>query len=328
MKRILVVCTTGMGDALWGTPAIKALKQARPEAEIDIMVQPSWKALFEDNPNIHKIFSYEPLWTKQLLLAFKLLLRKYDCSLLFHVNKDFRRMIPLIRCNNIWAHQKFSWIAPDKTLIFEGRVHGIRRRLEVIKKIGFPSDSSAMEIFLTDRDRKTAQEFLKEKGIGDIPFVYVNMGASLAHKRWPSERFSEVTRRILETGNNAVVLGGGPEEADIIDDVCSKFSERVISVYDRPIRANSALIEKARLMITTDTGPMHIGLALKTPMVALFGPTHPDESGPYQIDASLCKVIQSIKDGIPLCETRPPDMNYFEPISVEDVWEQASALLS
>lgn len=327
MKRILVVCTTGMGDALWGTPAIRALKKAHPEVEIDLLVQSSWKTLFDGNPHIQNIYAYESRWSSQLVLALRLLGRVYDCGLLFHVNKDFRRMIPFLRCPEFWAHQEFPWIESEKTLRFTGTAHGIYRRLELLKKIGVPADGSGMEIFLNEEDRRSAQDFLSQKGIGDEPFVYVNMGASLSHKRWPSERFADLTRRILKESQNAVVLGGGPAEGKIIEEVSAQFPERVCAVYDRSLRANSALIDRASLMVTTDTGPMHIGLALKTPMVALFGPTRPGESGPFEIDPSLCSVLSSTQDGVPLCDTRPPDMNYFDPISVEDVWATVASFI-
>jgi ADP-heptose:LPS heptosyltransferase len=328
MKRILVVCTTGMGDALWGTPAIRALKKAYPSAGIDLLVQPAWKTLFDGNPHLENVYPYESRWSRQLALVIRLARRVYDCGLLFHVNKDFRRMIPLLRCPTFWAHQEFSWIDPEKTLSFTGEVHGIHRRLELLRQIGVPADGGAMEIFLNEDDRKNARDFLTQKGIGETtPYVYVNMGASLAHKRWSSKRFVELTRRILAESHHAVVLGGGPGEGGIIEEVRAHFPERVCAVYDRSLRANSALIEKAGLMVTTDTGPMHIGLALQTPMVALFGPTRPGESGPFEIDPSKCVVLRAMREGVPLCETRPADMNYFDPISIEEVWAKVASFI-
>ena len=72
MKRFLVVSTTGMGDSLWGTPALRALKKSFPDANVHFLVNSHWKELFVGNPNIDRIFTYSPKWFNQPLIGWKL----------------------------------------------------------------------------------------------------------------------------------------------------------------------------------------------------------------------------------------------------------------
>jgi ADP-heptose:LPS heptosyltransferase len=67
MKKILIISVTGMGDSLWGTPGIRALKKSFPEVEIDLLVNRPWKSLFEHNPYLNKIFEYQEQWYRQII---------------------------------------------------------------------------------------------------------------------------------------------------------------------------------------------------------------------------------------------------------------------
>ena len=76
MKKILIISTTGMGDTLWGTPAIRAVKKKFPEVSIDLLIQPQWIALFKESKNIRNSIPYHPKWYRQILLLPNLLKHK------------------------------------------------------------------------------------------------------------------------------------------------------------------------------------------------------------------------------------------------------------
>ena len=147
MKRILVVSTTGMGDCLWGTPALRALKKSFPDADIHFLISPHWEKLFAGNPNIARIINYSPKWFKQPLVGLSLLRYRYDHVLIFHANKDITRLLPWIRYRSLLAHQNSSWILEKNRIRMEGEavVHGIQRRLILIAKIGRAPRSAQSE---------------------------------------------------------------------------------------------------------------------------------------------------------------------------------------
>ena len=80
MKKVLIVSTTGMGDCLWGTPAIRALKKTFPDLDINLLVKEFWRPLFEGNPYISEILEYQKEWFRQPILGFKLCNKNYDLA--------------------------------------------------------------------------------------------------------------------------------------------------------------------------------------------------------------------------------------------------------
>ena len=327
MRNILIVSTTGMGDCLWATPGIRALKKSFSDAAIDLLIRPQWESLYFGSPYIRKIILYQPQWYRQLALLPRLLRTHYDRVLIFHSNKDIGRLIPCLRCAEIWAHQNLPNILDDQILKFSQPIHPILRRAAILEKLNVKMDGTQMEIFFNDKERDEVTSFLNQNQMKAKEFVYLNIGASLSHKRWPSDRMVSLAKLFFEKTSLGIVLGGGPEDAQTIEKIRNQLDqERVIYACHRPLRANCALIDQARLVITTDTGPMHIALATKTPTIALFGPTRLEDSGPYQIDPKLCQVIQStaIEN---IDHTIVDKTDYFDSITVPMVWEKASLLM-
>ena len=119
-----------MGDTLWSTPAIRAIKKTAPNSCIDLLLQPQWKSLFNENKNIRGLYSYYPKWYRQLITLPSILKSNYDHVFIFHANKDISRLLPWIRCSNIWLAQdlnppcRFKW----RTKLFMDYM-GIRKKI-------------------------------------------------------------------------------------------------------------------------------------------------------------------------------------------------------
>ena len=97
-----------MGDTLWGTPSIRAVKKKFPQVSIDLIIQPQWIALFKNNKNISNLIPYHSKWYRQILLLPNLLKSKYDHVLIFHANKDIGRILPWLRTSSVWSHQNIT----------------------------------------------------------------------------------------------------------------------------------------------------------------------------------------------------------------------------
>lgn len=327
MNKILIVSTTGMGDSLWATPAIRALKQSFPEVQLDFLVDARWKPLFHGNPHIHRIHEYRKTWLYQLGIRFKLLLTDYDHALAFHANRDIRRILSGVRSPTLF-HQPFPWLSENQLVAIDGPVHGIQRRLTLIEKLGAKSAGSQMELFFNDQDRAVGGKFLEKNRLSPKNFIYINVGASLPHKRWSPDRFIGLAQKILETTAYKIVLGGGPGETALVESVEARLnSDRVTHAHDRPIRDNAFLIGQARMMVTCDSGPMHIGFALKIPTIALFGVSDPRQSGPFELEEKLCCTILSPVN--PYFHPEGVDNpDCFDQISLSTVWEKVQETLT
>ncbi len=338
-----------MGDTLWGTPAIRAIKKKLPDANIDLLLQKQWMPLFYGNKNLRNLIPYNPRWYHQLLPLLRLSKYCYDHVLIFHSNKDIRRILPCLRTSSIWSHQypeydkhgnliaSLPGIPLNRIVQFEKPVHAILRRLALLKVLHVPSDGTQMDIFLNDNQKEEAILFLNKHNIKPKEFIYLNVGGSLPHKQWPTEKFISLGKTILQNTSLSVVFGGGPEDAYRINSIDQQIKkERVVFAKNRTLEENCALIKNAKFIVTPDSGPMHIGFALKVPTISLW-PTigviestgshgeidpmnGPEFCGPLDIDKSLSFILRG--SFLDLNKNVKLHQSLLKPISVEDVWEK------
>ena len=328
--RVLLVSTTGMGDCLWGTPGIRALKKTFPEIEIDLVVNKSWKSLFDFNPYLNKIFEYYSEWYLQPFLGIKLLRRHYDAIYLFHANRDFRRLLPWLRSSSIWCHQNFDWIPESKHMKMDATFHGIQRRLIMMENFGVKPDGGQMEIFFNQATLDRSQQILKSHNFSPGKYIYLNLGASVEKKRWKLECFIELASQILKkTSWNIMLGGGGPDDQKRSQAILNQLnSPRVSTDCMCSLMVSASIISQAGLMVTSNTGAMHIGLSVKTPVVALFGTIPPTGSGPYEIADHLCRVITIDPEGQNSFDVENPGEYHIKSITVNTVWEQVEKMLA
>ena len=345
MKKILIISTTGMGDTLWGTPAIRALKKKFPQIDIDLLLQPQWQDLFTGNPYVSKLISYHPQWYRQILKIPNFLKDRYDHVLIFHANKCIARILPWLRSSSIFSHQYdpaldengnvkggLPGIQLDKIIHFNKPVHAIYRRLAILKEINVPSDGTHMDIFLKDDEKEDTRLFLKKNNIRSKDFIYLNIGGSVSYKQWSIDKIVLLSKTILQKTFLSIVLGGGPEDISRINATLRLLDpRRVTHASKRSIKENCALISEAKILITPDSGPMHIGYALKVPTISLFWSTNnegiqrnvlngPDYCGPLDINKSLSSVLSGSFGGNELIDSK----NQITPeiITVDEVWNE------
>ena len=329
IERVLVVSTTGMGDCLWGTPAIRAMKKTFPSLEIDLVVSKTWKSLFDFNPYLNQIYEYSGQWYLQPILGLKLLGRHYDAIYIFHSNRNFRRMLPWLPSVPIWTYQNHDWIPESYRMKISTNDHGIKKRLIMLEQFGVKPDGGQMEIFLDQADLDSSQKLLKEFNFTKGEYVYLNLGASVERKRWMVERFKELASRILKATSWNIILGGGPNDKNRAQQIAKELNTtRVMDVCSQPLMVDAGIISKAGLMVTSDTGPMHIGFAMSTPIVALFGTISPLGSGPYDIPDHLFRVITIDPESDDYVEEQDPGDLYFRCITVDQVWGKVEEMLA
>ena len=212
MKNILIISTTGMGDLLWGTPAIRAISKALPEVSIDLLLQPRWNDLFSGNPYIRKLIPYHSQWYGQLLELPKLLRFKYDHVFIFHANKNISRILPWLRTSFVWSHQNTNilpGLSENQIIQINKPVHGILRRIAMLEKLKVQADGTHMNIFIEDKDRSDALSFLKNNRMAPKEFIYMNIGGSSFQKQWPVNKFVSLAKLILKNTLMSIILGGG-----------------------------------------------------------------------------------------------------------------------
>ena len=200
----------------------------------------------------------------------------------------------------------------------------------MLENFGVKPDGEQMEIFFDQVTLDRSQQILKSHNFSPGKYVYLNLGASVEKKRWMVESFIELSRRILKkTSWNIMLGGGGPDDQKRSQAILNQLnSPRVSADCIHSLMVSASIISQAGLMVASDTGAMHIGLSVKTPVVALFGTISLTESGPYEIADHLCRVITIDPEGQDSFDVENPGEYHIKSITVNTVWEQVEKMLA
>lgn len=319
--RFLVVSTTGLGDTLWGTPALRALRRAYPKGYIGVLTSRLGKEVLKGNPHVDEFFVVgEPAIFSLLSLFRKIRKRKIGTVFIFHTSQ--RPILPF--CKLIGASQIIGTEGINKgldfilTKCFENRlVHEIKRRLQIV---GVDSDDFSMELVISKADRELAELLLR--GVPSyIPLVGLHPGAKDRFKQWPPQHFIEVGKRLKDHLGCQIIVTGSSDEKELVGKVVRGIEGAIAISGQLSIHALGALIERLALMISNDTGPMHIAYAMKTAIIGIFTPTDHRLCGPYFALSGI--VIQKEKTCRPCLKKKCGDPFCLLQISKEEVFQTA-----
>ncbi len=300
---MLVRGVNWIGDAVMTMPALRALRKNLPGVKISLLVRPWVAPLFENNPDIDEIVLYEDRFDSligRFKLASLLKAKKFCSSILFQNAFDaaliaFLSGIP----ERIGYSRDGRGFLLTNAIPFnrdDRKMHHVFYYLNILKNIGIDIDTEYSHpcIYLSMEERLRARDVLKNLR---RPVIGINPGATYGStKRWPSGRFAEVSKRIITELDGSVVIFGSETEAGIAEEIVSDSRLSALSPQTNPpgmgssqllilagktsLRELSALISECDILLTNDSGPMHIGYAVRTPLVAIFGSTDPLLTGP------------------------------------------------
>jgi lipopolysaccharide heptosyltransferase II len=282
-RRFLIASTTGLGDTLWATPAIKALRQTYPDAYIALLTTNLGKQVLETNRHLDDLFIWK--WSSALSLFFALRKKKFQTVLVFHTSQ--RAILPL--CFFTKAREIIGTAGINKGLDFilttaceKKAMHEIERRLEIAACAGARTQDSTLELFLTSEDEKKADLFLHRQNVpAYLPLVGIHPGAKDKFKQWDPACFVEVGNRLSQDMGCLVIVTGNSGEKELVEQIAGQIRGAVPLAGELSVRGLAALMKRMTLVVANDTGPMHLAFAVNTPTVALFGPTDPKSCGPY-----------------------------------------------
>ncbi|MFS8563990.1 MAG: glycosyltransferase family 9 protein [Rhabdochlamydiaceae bacterium] len=199
--RFLIVSTTGLGDTLWATPAIRALRYTYPQAFIGVLTTPLGKDIFRNNPHINEVFVLKkPIFFSMLCFIPFLRKKQIGTTLLFHTSQ--RIILPA--CAFVGSSQIIGSENMHKGLDFiltkslpKKPVHEIQRRLDLVSLVGAKTYDFQMEIFLDSNDKANACKLL-ENIPSHIPIVGMHPGAKDKFRQWPPEHFIALAKRLQD----------------------------------------------------------------------------------------------------------------------------------
>lgn len=288
-SRILIVKLGSLGDVIHAIPAAAAIRRAFPGAHVHWLVDVRHHDLLELVPVIDERIAVNTSSLPSIRAAVRELRRgRYDVAIdlqgllksavlarLSGANRVIGFPAPLLRerTARVFYTEASGNAAP----------HVIEKNLSTLKAIGirvpdieFPLDDRRPEIAATVRERL---------GIArDAPFAIINPGAAWPNKRWPPVYFAEVARALASRHNLRSIVLWGPDEGQLARNVVAASDGTAAVSPQTTIADLVSLTKAAAVMISGDTGPMHVAGAVGTPLVGIFGPTDPARNGPWAED--------------------------------------------
>lgn len=321
----LALCTTAIGDTLLCTPAIRALGQV---FALDVLVHQKRRPLLEGNPYVHRIYSYRNNFFQRAVLALNLGRNNYERLVVLHSNDDLLKLLP--RLNYQKAANIQGWRRPELNLSAlepDPQKHVVQNRLALADWAGAGPLRSVpnLEIYLTAQELEAGRRWLDERGLGDRrPLAAFCVGAANLHKIWPAERFGRVAGALAQDGAGVFVVGSKAEEG-LFKRVRQSAGQEITPALDMDLRLLAAVLAAADLLITNDTGPLHLAQAVGTPVLGIYGPTDPTAIGPLDPASRVLKVPIICEK----CITKAcPYPKCLEALSPEEVLAEARQMLA
>ncbi len=338
-KNILVVEMLYIGDVIVITPAIRALKQKFPDAKITVMLNPSMVDIISGNPNVDSIIAYskDDFMYKFHRIADSLK-GKYDLAIILHPGIDvgsyrmskllYKAKIPFrIGCTKVGLREGKGYFLHRKTKPTFERKHKVDDNLDVVKILGVTTSDKHLEIYTTPNTEGYIEKLLKKNKVLTNDFV-VLIHAAAKHKThyWLDDRFAKLADILIEKYNAKVVFTGAIEDFVVNTNIIKMMKHNAVNLAGlTDIKQLFSLVKRANLVVSVDTGTMHVAAALNRPVVALFGAGNPVIWRPYSDNALyVCK--NEICTSCMKHECKK-DMKCMRAIRVEDVLERVEELL-
>ena len=296
-KNILLIKMSSLGDILHTLPFAAALRELYPNAKISWLVHPQFAGFVPDPPVIDEVIYFDKVKFKKMGFSEKLtyysemkeLLHSKHFDLVIDMQGLFKSAVlaAISGCSNRIGYcemREGSGFISKAITGSHAKDHVIERYLDVARHLGAKIESlEDIKFPMPDLTKETAsvKTKLTDKGLsGD--YMVIVPGARWKTKEWPVEHYAALAKKIVAIGMY-VVLAGGPDDASKGAKIKElSESDMVIDMTGQTsLRELAALIKDCKVYISADTGPLHFAAALKKPLVAMYGPTLADRTGPY-----------------------------------------------
>jgi len=298
--KILLAQTGFIGDVILSSPVIQALRELYPDAEIDLLTTPLAAPLFAAHAELKKVIVFDKRASRKGfrgLLKMAADLRREQYAAVFSLHKSARSALLYwlagIPQRYGFREAALPWLYSD-TARRSDLPHDVLRNLAILRNLGREPESftGELSIVLSDEARASAAELLGR--VSDSQrLVAIAPGSVWATKRWHVEGFIEVVR-ILLAQNFTVVLLGGPEDQALGEQIQQAHSgtDEIVNLIGRTsLPVSAAVIARAALLLSNDSAPLHLGSAVKTPVVAIFCATVPEFGfGPWRVEHAVVGV--------------------------------------
>ncbi len=326
--RILIIKPSSLGDVTHTLPVLGLLRRRYPSAHIAWMVAPACAGLIESHPALNEIILFDrhrfgAAWRNPaaaidlLRLHRDLLEHRFDMVIdlqgLFRSGWLCRQTRAPIRIGFASAREGAWMFYTHQVPIGTMDQHAVDRYLQLARTAACDTTPIEFEFAVSEGDRRHVDTLVAP----GTRYAVLMPGANWLTKRWPAERFGALVEPLRERFGLASVVAGGKDAAEL----ASAIPGAVNLSCRTNLKQLVALLERAELVIANDSGPMHIAAALGRPLVAIFGPTNPIRTGPYQ---RMDSVVRANLDCMPCYKRKCKQSSCLRQLGIEPVLATAT----
>jgi len=334
--KVLIIEPNWLGDVLFTTPAIRAVREKYKDVYISVIVHARCLPILEDNPNINEIIVLKNVrglkgFFAKIKLIPRLKSKSFDIAFLFH-----RSMTRALMCVLAGIPERIGYHTRKRFFLLTRRIipqwpeaHRVEYFLDVTRAADIDTDNRDYEFFIKSEVEKQIVSILNDSGISEgEPYFSINPGGNWPPKRWPKENFAKLADELADMYNTKVIITGAEKDVALGEDIKNLCNSKPINLCGKTtLKELAAISRRAKAVISNDTGPMHISVSQKTPTVALFGPTHPDITGPYG-SSQYVVVKKDIGCPVPCYDKTCNDYRCMKAITVDDVMEAVASVIT
>ncbi|PIS02296.1 MAG: lipopolysaccharide heptosyltransferase II [Chlamydiae bacterium CG10_big_fil_rev_8_21_14_0_10_42_34] len=327
MENIIVRMPNWIGDLIMATPVLSDLRAAFPKASITAMCRTPLCELLKEDKAIDELFCFTKPSNdfkrrQQRDIIAKIQAGKYDAGILltnsfssawwFWQGRVKRRI-------GYAAHFR-SLLLTDALKMEDKKEHLVTSYKRILSPLGVKVSETAPRLYVLDKEvEETKQLLIQRKYVLGKKLIGINPGAAYGSaKCWPPERYRALAMRLLLETDAYILFFGDATTAPLVKQICRGLPEKVIDLAGiTSLRELACLIKDCDVLVTNDSGPMHIGAAFGTPLVALFGSTDDEVTGPF--GKSEAVVNKHAKCSPCFKRTCPIDFRCMKEISVDEV---------
>lgn len=329
MKNILVFSVNWLGDTVFSAPVYKNLKDNFPGARITALAVPRVKPILSLCPYVDEVIVYDEEGADRPLpdkLRLVLMLRERKFDIVFFLRPSFSRAW-LTFCAGIPVRAGFKTRnllrVINRPVSDAGldRMHRSDAYLMLLERSGITVGDRSCSLELKNESLELAARLLFSRGIhSDEPLCVLNTGGNWGLKQWPEERFAELARRISREKHMRVVLTGGEGDIDRVARIAALSGVKPVELAGvTDLEGTAAVFCRSRVVISADSGPLHLASALGVRVVAIFGPTRPEITGPRGRGESVVVRKDVGCNKAPCYYLECPDNRCMKAVEVDDV---------
>ncbi len=291
-QKVLCVCLSGIGNLVMQAPVFEAIKKFHPNWHITVWVAPrGTKAIADNDPYIDEVIEapHKNSIRGHLKLIKELRAKKFDIGIVLSPGQLIKSAAYLYLAgipNRIGSAYPFrgnphSSFLLTQSIVEDENLHDIEQNLRLLKPLGIPLPSSQINyaLLLDEQTKEKAKQILSS-----IPGPYIGLHAGSAPdflwKRWPLENFAQVAKKVIERHHAHILLFGGPDEKLQNEELKKMIDSPSVTVIQENLLTVAAMMQLCKLVLSNDSGLMHISSAVGTTTFGMFGPTNEVHTGP------------------------------------------------